>query len=613
MSRRQRSATKQAQRARVARAKVLRRRGRTRRAATVAASAVTLAAAGTAGSVVPASGVDPTAARSSQGALLDCSGAPMPSYWPEHLTEFDGKLFFTASDAYGEALWRSDGTKAGTVLIKRVGKDDDYPYGHSNIVAVGDRLFFTTDGDGSEGLWRSDGTRSGTVLVRRFAEGNSAYDDGGPEQLTAVGDTLFFTGTDAVHGAELWRTNGTPSGTVRVKDIQPRHDKQLRADDRPLNLTAVRDTLFFTADDGTRGEELWKSDGTRAGTHLVKDIRTGARGSDPGSLAAVGPTLLFAARDGVHGNELWKSDGTKAGTVLVKDIGTGGEHGSPYALTRVGGRVFFNANDATDGNDLWISDGRAAGTVKVKNLRPDGPHHLTAVGGTLFFAAGNDAMDGDGNELWKSDGTASGTVMVEDIKPGNYGSYPVSLTAVGGTLFFTAGDGDRWDLWRSDGTEAGTYPVRPGSGSGDPGYLAAVGGRVFFTDDLDSTTGKRELWVSDGTEAGTHVVPVVNRGAMEVGSRVWTTAGNSAARVLATFDSAGTVQVAPARKGGIRNRYREVAGDGRFTRTLTLELTRTAQRTLRRTGRVEIGARFTFTSCAGAVTSVTRSYTLRKR
>ena len=83
--------------------------------------------------------------------------------------------------------------------------------------------------------------------------------------------------------------------------------------------------MFFTAGDGAHGPELWKSDGTEAGTVLVKDIHPGAGGySSPSSLTGVGGTLFFAADDGTHGSELWKSDGTEAGTVLVKDINAGG-------------------------------------------------------------------------------------------------------------------------------------------------------------------------------------------------------------------------------------------------------------------------------------------------
>src|SRR5262245_62031164 len=97
-------------------------------------------------------------------------------------------------------------------------------------------------------------------------------------------------------------------------------------------MVNVNGTLFFAADDGVNGQELWKSDGTAAGTIMVKDIRPGANGSFPENLTAVGNTLFFAADDGVNGTELWKSDGTAAGTILVKDINPGSDtFGMPHS------------------------------------------------------------------------------------------------------------------------------------------------------------------------------------------------------------------------------------------------------------------------------------------
>ncbi len=134
---------------------------------------------------------------------------------------------------------------------------------------------------------------------------------------------------------------------------------------QPAYLTDVGGTLFFTANDGTNGYELWKSDGTQAGTVLVKDIWPGSLPSSPWSsrsdLTNVNGTLFFVAADGVHGSELWKSDGTEAGTVLVKDIWPGSDPSScysgPSSLTNVNGTLFFIANDGTHGYELWKSDG----------------------------------------------------------------------------------------------------------------------------------------------------------------------------------------------------------------------------------------------------------------
>ncbi|WP_322936943.1 ELWxxDGT repeat protein [Nocardioides bizhenqiangii] len=619
MSRRQRSAQEQTKRARVAREKTLRRRARTRRAATAAAAAVTLAGAGSAAAspAAASTGVPATAA------LLDCSGATTPGSSPGNLTDVDGTMFFTASDARGTALWRSNGSAGGTVLLKRLESDGyDYDYG-SNMVGVDGTLFFTVGGDDDNSeLWRSDGTRAGTVLVKRFSAGGGEYGGGGPENLTAVGDTLFFTASDDVHGEELWRSNGTRAGTVLVKDISPGGDSggYDEYDYGPTNLTAVGETLFFTADDGIRGHEVWRSDGTKAGTVLVKNIRPGSYGSYPGRLTAVGDTLFFRARDGVHGRELWRSDGTAAGTVLVEDIRPGGASADPEGLVGVGDTLFFSTEDGTSGRDLWVSDGTAAGTVLVKDFPSSGDEYeeyglseIVAVGDTAFFAADDGSH---GLELWSSDGSEAGTVMVKDIRLGDYLSYPASLTPVGDTLLFIARDGVHGqELWRSDGTTAGTSLVEdilPNGASSRPRELTESGGDLFFRAD-DGLHGD-ELWRSDGTEAGTSMVVDINKGgAFYVTTRASYNAENGTLRVWAAFEGSGTVGVVPVREGGIRPLEREISGSDTVRLNLHLVLTRAAKRTLRRTGQVEVGARFTFESCGGAVRSITRHYTVKMR
>jgi len=223
----------------------------------------------------------------------------------------------------------------------------------------------------------------------------------------------------------------------------------------PSLLTDVGGTLFYTADDGIHGTQLWKSDGTAAGTFMVADDFIGYSGgpSHIFNLTNVNGTLFFTADDGIHGTELWKSDGTAAGTVMVDDINPGSYGSFDYSgnFTNVNGTVFFSANDGTHGAELWKTDGTAAGTVMVDDIDPgsDGswPGELTNVSCTLFFTA-NDGTNG--YELWKTDDTAAGTVMVKDINPGTYinilgqtyanSSNPYALTNVNGTLFFTAYD-----------------------------------------------------------------------------------------------------------------------------------------------------------------------------
>src|SRR3984893_16989436 len=190
---------------------------------------------------------------------------------------------------------------------------------------------------------------------------------------------------------------------------------------------------------------------------LLKDINLQTGSSSPGDFVAVGGLVYFAANDGIHGRELWKSDGTVAGTQLVMDIGVSRNGSYPSNLTNANGTLFFTA-----GNGLWKSDGTVAGTQLVMEIRSDGDHavypaHLTNVSGTLFFSASNSVH---GTELWKTNGTAAGTAIVKDINPGSTGSNPAYLTNLGGTLFFSANDSsDGTELWRSDGSAAGTLLV----------------------------------------------------------------------------------------------------------------------------------------------------------
>src|SRR5262249_18067233 len=190
---------------------------------------------------------------------------------------------------------------------------------------------------------------------------------------------------------------------------------------------------------------------TEAGTYMVKDIDSnGSESSDPEYLAVVGGTLFFSAYDGpqgggTHDRELWKSNGTEAGTQMVEDINTSA-YSEPRYMTNVGGTLFFSADDGTHGGERGEStDGTGANTdlgADIKASAGSYPNHLTNVGGTLFFSA-NDGPEPaqDGVELWRStDGTAPNTGLVEDINATGSGS-PEKLTNVGGTLFFTAFDG----------------------------------------------------------------------------------------------------------------------------------------------------------------------------
>jgi ELWxxDGT repeat protein len=170
------------------------------------------------------------------------------------------------------------------------------------------------------------------------------------------GSRLFFQADDGVHGSELWMSDGTESGTTLVKDIDPGD-----AGSSPDWLAAVGGTVYFQADDGVHGRELWKSDGTQAGTVLVKDIAPGPGSSSPWMMTAIDGSVVFGANDDVHGAEVWRSDGTEAGTAMVQDIAPGRADAVAASFTQIGNRILFTADDGIHGRELW--SGRAAVVV----------------------------------------------------------------------------------------------------------------------------------------------------------------------------------------------------------------------------------------------------------
>lgn len=323
----------------------------------------------------------------------------------------------------------------------------------------------------------------------------------------------FFPANNGSNSEQLWKTDGTEAGTEMVKVINASGSARIKV------FGSMDGKAIFMARDGIHGDELWTTDGSEAGTQMLKDIHPGSNGTSINSFAFVENTMFFSAIDPVNGTELWKTDGTSAGTVLVKDIFTGVDGSDVDDIVVLGNTVYFSARDTAGAKKLWKSDGTEAGTVAI-----DGgaqyPVKMTVLDNTIYFRA-YDATHGP--ELWKSDGTTAGTTVVKDIRPGSTGSSPISFVSMGGNMYFLAAESNAQgqELWRTDGTEAGTMLVKNintktnGSfqkNSSKIRYLKATSDKLYFTARPDSSVNVAELWVSDGTEAGT--ISLYNAGAI---------------------------------------------------------------------------------------------------
>ncbi|MEA2622662.1 MAG: hypothetical protein QOH61_1572 [Chloroflexota bacterium] len=485
------------------------------------------------------------------GRLGDPTGAlTNQPYVPARFVSLGSNVYFTAGDGlHGAGLWKSTGSPGNLTKVKFPGTDNG---GYiAGLVAAKGRLYFSFN-DGSarkHALYKSDGTPGGTAIAKDFGK-NGAVNEISVRSTAGATPKLLLAGRDAAHGLEPWGSDGTSGGTKLLKDVNAH-----TVGSQPLELTAFQGKLYFGATVRRNDSNLFSSTGTGAGTSLVKTF--GTRSEAPQDLTVVGARLFFAGFDALGWN-LWKSDGTKAGTVRVKDLRPGNSGGTaPHGLLAFGGKLYFTFDDGSKGAELWTSDGTSAGTKRVKDIWPGAngslgyATKLVAMGDRFYFSADDGVK---GQELWKSDGTSANTVRVTDLAPNGASSFPGDLTSLGGRLYFTAspsltGLGVYWtqgtgqteiyapyqypgfltpfggnlyfqghdavhneEVWKSVAGGAATRLTDiPGT---FVQQLKASGSALYFTAD-DGTNGV-ELWQTDGVDpsaAGTHIVANIRPGA----------------------------------------------------------------------------------------------------
>ena len=419
-------------------------------------------------------------------------------------------VYFSAEDGtHGRELWRTDGTAVGTRMLADIepGVSGSEP---RNIIGLSGSNVIFAAGTVSQGreLYRSDGV-SATLVVDLFPGNGSGVSNntGGVPDLTQVGTRVVFAGFDGMFDSPFL-TDGTAAGTVRLGNAFG-----------PRDFTAYGTGMVFVGDSLINGRELYRSDFTSAGTVRVSDLRPGSNDGVFYVLGVGGSSVLVAGSTGVNnGVELFGFNGTV--TALVRELNSGAANGLPEfpifgGFVSAGGLLYFAGTSAAEGEELWRSDGSLGGTVRVAELLPGAassePRALTAftqgASSRVLFVPGLESNSSAG-PLFITDGTPGGLVNLNTFKNTDPGFQMVQVgQGAGAFLMFGAlGSSPQGEaeLWRSDGTPGGTAllaDIAGLNGSSSPSQAIVAGSRAFFSA-FETATG-RELYVSRGTAAST--------------------------------------------------------------------------------------------------------------
>lgn len=310
-----------------------------------------------------------------------------------------------------------------------------------------------------------------------------------------LNNEILFSGRDkdinSPIGYEVYATDGTEAGTRLVKDIYPEANNQGSS---PSSFIRFAGRLYFNAagNGPLDSSQAWRSDGTDAGTErLLHESKE-----------------LYIAEAIVVKDKLFLSDGTSVYLVDANhQVSKVKEFTDTWGLSNFSAwnekLVFSNYNPENAQLELWSSDGTEAGTKNISRSVFLGGSQPVALGNKLYFG-GNDINYA--SNFYISDGSENGTQVLTAAIAGIN-----NLTLIGEKMLFTAADDAHGDeLWVSDGTEQGTKllkDINPGRGHSSPGNFKKIGEKVLFRTAEGQSSGRTEisyLWVSDGTEAGTH-------------------------------------------------------------------------------------------------------------
>jgi ELWxxDGT repeat protein len=419
---------------------------------------------------------------------------------PSSIMPFGDKLFFTAEGPDSqEQPWITDGTQAGTFLLKNISM---FTLSMTNFGAVSNGMayFAGISPASGEELWKTDGTPQGTQMIADINPGPG----GSQSQSFVVNNGLVYfaaspTGSYLNH--YLYRTDGSAAGTLKIGTVIVGE----------LGLQVFQGRVYFIGMSSAASLELWRTTADGLGVEMIKPIMSGTFSYHANAeFNQMSGKLYFAASDNSNASQLWSSDGTASGTQSLRTFY------SNYAasdLTALNGMLYFSAGDSGSDFRLWRSDGTPDGTILVDGA-PSIFGNPTAVGNDLYFGGQNAAF---GAEPWKLDGTSGAVVMLKDINPGAASSYAWGFTALDGVVYFIvrdAADSSINDLWRTQGSAETTSLVKQFTRIDQQSnligvYVLGVWNNRLVINGFDPLHGQ-ELWSSDGTPAGTQLMLDVN-------------------------------------------------------------------------------------------------------
>lgn len=355
-----------------------------------------------------------------------------------------------------------------------------------------------------------------------------------PQFIVAKDTTIFFSAQDGTSGQELWKSEApfTLKTTYRIADINPGPGNSY-----PEELMFNGDTLFFSADDGVHGRELWKSEPPYTYASMVADINSNDS-SNPTQFVSLGNTVFFRAEGSGTGIELWKTSPPYSSASIVRDIWEGSHSSDAGNLVNIGWTLLFSADDSS-GRLLWKSEPPydSGSTEKVVPATPDGeylyPDELTVVGNRLFFTARDVVEDVVGREIWLSEPPFDSyrTRRLNEIDH-VHDTNPHELRAVGDNLFFTANynlTGDELHYTEPPYDSTHTYLVKdinttPYAGS-NPRSLFSIGDIIFFMA-TDPNIGT-EMWKASPPYNDAEPVEDITKGSGSTVIKKWLLIGKT--------------------------------------------------------------------------------------